>query len=228
LYNQRLEDTISKRPDADPVDIDRTSRIAILPYSSVVRAEVLLNSDSNTDSFLLTIQDVLSCRITYKTYDAVICATGYDRTSWSKVLTQSDLGKHFIHNTEAARGPIQLVPSQYDQVIEIEDQGYIPGNLAAISRTTSLSGSCISSSPTSSGSLSPLPTQTEGANREIMYVSRAYRLLPVAGEGEHLPRIYLQGCTEMTHGISDTLLSVVGVRAGEIVVDLLQGICDES
>jgi L-ornithine N5-oxygenase len=61
-----------------------------------------------------------------------------------------------------------------------------------------------------------------------MYVSRTYRLLPVTGEGELLPRIYLQGCTEMTHGISDSLLSVVGVRAGEIVTDVLQRIRDES
>jgi L-ornithine N5-oxygenase len=35
------------------------------------------------------------------------------------------------------------------------------------------------------------------------------------------PSLYLQGINERTHGISDSLLSVVGNRAGEIVADIL-------
>ncbi|KAF8077886.1 hypothetical protein FPV67DRAFT_1463320 [Lyophyllum atratum] len=37
------------------------------------------------------------------------------------------------------------------------------------------------------------------------------------------PRVYLQGVEEATHGLSDTLLSVLGVRAGEVVDDLCNG-----
>jgi L-ornithine N5-oxygenase len=50
-------------------------------------------------------------------------------------------------------------------------------------------------------------------------VTRAYRLaLPTP---ESTATCYLQGINEATHGISDSLLSVLAVRAGEIVADLL-------
>jgi L-ornithine N5-oxygenase len=50
-------------------------------------------------------------------------------------------------------------------------------------------------------------------------VTRDYRLQT----GEHVqPRIYLQGCCEDTHGLSDTLLSVLAHRADEIAASLLQ------
>jgi L-ornithine N5-oxygenase len=56
---------------------------------------------------------------------------------------------------------------------------------------------------------------------DTLYISRRYRLLPLPTAGnEFIPKIYLQGCAEETHGLSDTLLSVTGVRAGEIVEDL--------
>ncbi|PMS20348.1 ornithine monooxygenase [Trinickia dabaoshanensis] len=52
-------------------------------------------------------------------------------------------------------------------------------------------------------------------------VGRDYRLQT----GEHFqPRIYLQGCCEDTHGLSDTLLSVLACRADEIAASLLQPI----
>jgi L-ornithine N5-oxygenase len=49
-------------------------------------------------------------------------------------------------------------------------------------------------------------------------VDRAYRM--------HLPETvtagcYLQGVNEATHGIADSLLSVLAIRSGEIVTDLL-------
>lgn len=44
-------------------------------------------------------------------------------------------------------------------------------------------------------------------------VDRRYQLIT---EPEFLPKIFLQGACEGTHGLSDTLLSVIAVRAGEI------------
>jgi L-ornithine N5-oxygenase len=44
----------------------------------------------------------------------------------------------------------------------------------------------------------------------------------MAGE-EFAPKIYLQGCAEETHGLSETLLSVMGIRAAELVEDLCSG-----
>jgi len=61
-----------------------------------------------------------------------------------------------------------------------------------------------------------------------VYISRNYRLLPLssaatsgkASDEGLKARIYVQGMEESTHGLSDTLLSVVSVRAGEVVEDL--------
>jgi L-ornithine N5-oxygenase len=52
-----------------------------------------------------------------------------------------------------------------------------------------------------------------------MTVSRNYRLNtpPEISAG-----CYLQGFSEETHGIADSLISVLAMRAGEIVTDLLE------
>ncbi|WP_341316803.1 lysine N(6)-hydroxylase/L-ornithine N(5)-oxygenase family protein [Paraburkholderia sp. IMGN_8] len=50
-------------------------------------------------------------------------------------------------------------------------------------------------------------------------VERDYRL---ATPASFKPRIYLQGCCEDSHGLSDTLLSVLALRADEIVASLAQ------
>ena len=90
---------------------------------------------------------------------------------------------------------------------------------------------------------SPTPSHTAGLDNEAetllpvvtsqrMKISRAYRLLPNVPWEEFdasqarikgfKPRVYLQGIAEETHGISDTLLSVVSIRAGEVMDDLFQ------
>ncbi|KAJ6262345.1 hypothetical protein Dda_3152 [Drechslerella dactyloides] len=48
-------------------------------------------------------------------------------------------------------------------------------------------------------------------------VGRDYRVQFGDGKVSTDAGIYLQGCNEMTHGLSDTLLSVLAVRAGEVV-----------
>lgn len=49
-------------------------------------------------------------------------------------------------------------------------------------------------------------------------VERSYRLASRPG---FMPRIFLQGLCEETHGLSDTLLSILPVRAGEIWQELI-------
>lgn len=51
-------------------------------------------------------------------------------------------------------------------------------------------------------------------------VNRHYRVATPGGAG---PRVYLQGCNEATHGLADTLLSNLSVRAEEILFDILEG-----
>ncbi|MDC6169762.1 lysine N(6)-hydroxylase/L-ornithine N(5)-oxygenase family protein [Paucibacter sp. XJ19-41] len=54
-------------------------------------------------------------------------------------------------------------------------------------------------------------------------VDRHYRLQTPA---HVLPSIFLQGCSESTHGLSDTLLSVTSVRSGEISQVLGEALAD--
>jgi L-ornithine N5-oxygenase len=56
------------------------------------------------------------------------------------------------------------------------------------------------------------------AGLDSLNVSRTYRLdLPEGATAG----CYLQGTNEATHGIADSLISVLAIRAGEIVEDLL-------
>jgi L-ornithine N5-oxygenase len=55
-------------------------------------------------------------------------------------------------------------------------------------------------------------------------VGRDYRL---ATPAHFKPRIYLQGCCEDSHGLSDTLLSVLALRSDEIVASLAEQAADK-
>ncbi|MFD1146677.1 lysine N(6)-hydroxylase/L-ornithine N(5)-oxygenase family protein [Saccharothrix hoggarensis] len=68
----------------------------------------------------------------------------------------------------------------------------------------------------------PLLTRTlaESVGAEGFTVTRNYRMaLPPSVTA----RVYLQGVNEATHGIADSLISVLAVRSGEIVADLRAG-----
>lgn len=82
--------------------------------------------------------------------------------------------------------------------------------------------SALDSLATSMTSLPPTDTSSHVRIR----VTRNYQLVPERSRNSELPelsgRVYLQGHAEASHGLSDTLLSVASVRAGEIVQDLLE------
>jgi len=60
---------------------------------------------------------------------------------------------------------------------------------------------------------------------EQIQVSRAYRLVTPPSV---LADCYLQGTNEETHGIADSLISVLAVRAGEIVEDILASRAEQA
>ncbi|KAG9089450.1 hypothetical protein FS749_001322 [Ceratobasidium sp. UAMH 11750] len=64
-------------------------------------------------------------------------------------------------------------------------------------------------------------TFAEGVPPSGVRITRAYRLLPVEQHADFTARVYVQGCAESSHGLSDTLLSVLGPRSGEVVADML-------
>lgn len=56
-------------------------------------------------------------------------------------------------------------------------------------------------------------------------VMRDYR---IKSSSDFKPTIFIQGGSEQTHGLSDTLLSVTAVRAGEIVESLLEAVTPQK
>ena len=52
---------------------------------------------------------------------------------------------------------------------------------------------------------------------KIWHVRRNYSVEFLDGVVKHDAGVWLQGCNESTHGLSDTLLSILAVRGGEMV-----------
>lgn len=55
------------------------------------------------------------------------------------------------------------------------------------------------------------------AGSEVFEVNRDYSVKFAEGKVADGTGVWLQGCNERTHGLSDTLLSILAVRGGEIV-----------
>ena len=240
LYEQQTDDSIAKRAklNGNEEDIRQQSvlppRVTIRNYSSLVAVDLIHSSpgasaSSGSDAFLLTFQNGLTKQLSQLTFDAVICATGYDRSSWLQLLRRSELGKHFIHGDPSSNGPVHVLP---DHAQESDSETLLPSDFhveapETTDRSTPTSSS-VDTPPTSPGSSSPVIGWHSGY-RDIgrdppskVYVTRTYQLVPKDADVEPLPRVHVQGCTESSHGLSDTLLSVMSVRAGEIAGDLMR------
>ncbi|PSR82680.1 L-lysine 6-monooxygenase (NADPH-requiring)-domain-containing protein [Coniella lustricola] len=59
--------------------------------------------------------------------------------------------------------------------------------------------------------------QTDAGEKRVLEVSRDYKVKFSKGSVAPGSGIWLQGCCEGTHGLSDTLLSVLSTRSGEMV-----------
>lgn len=55
-------------------------------------------------------------------------------------------------------------------------------------------------------------------------VSRNYRVQYDASKVDGNAGVWLQGCNEKTHGLSDTLLSILAIRSGELVESIFGGV----
>lgn len=225
MYDQKLDEGISRRtkrtmPLTKP-------KFTILNHSEVLSVETSRTSNGGTsrsesEPLTLILQQTLTHDIYESSYDAVICATGYERRSWLRLLTNSSLGKYFglDANAQEYAGLEVEANLQEDPVDGDGSSTFTVGN-ANESNSPNAATSSGSNTPTSLDWTSDWPRETEEPTKKI-YISRAYRLLPTTHHAEHKlqARIYVQGLAEETHGLSDTLLSVVGVRAGEVMDDL--------
>lgn len=219
-----MDECITQRTGKDATGSETI--IEIKPYTSLssIRAE---NSDASKDVLLppdipvadqtpliVTTQNLASHDIGEERYDAIVYATGYVRSSWVDLLKNSNIGKHF--GLDHLSSNVNLVPSS-------EDDSHAS---RAASFTSSRSNSAASTPPSSAGSTPPtspemgtLASETLEKRSQQLFINRNYRLMP-KDVTQFQPRIYVQGVEESTHGLSDTLLSILGVRAGEVVADL--------
>ncbi|EAU88505.1 lysine/ornithine N-monooxygenase [Coprinopsis cinerea okayama7 len=225
IYGQRLNAAVSRRTNveepSDPV-------INIKPYTSVlsiqtvgsqgerVRGELLLSpegaSASKDEGFVMVTKHMMTGAESQTNYDVILYATGYQRTAWVELFKNTGIAKHFGITPSTSK--VVLRPSA-DLVGGRQHQEFFHD-----SSPSTASSSTVSTPPTSpetSRFSSPISSRIVSQD---LYLSRSYQLLPKDGENTLRPRVYLQGVEEATHGLSDTLLSVLGVRAGEVVADL--------
>ncbi|KAG6874204.1 hypothetical protein C0995_003750 [Termitomyces sp. Mi166 len=210
MYNQKLDDDIAKRQCSAS---STYPRINIRCYSSILStslcSSVSLATDrsktQNVDKPISIItQNVVSRAISEVKYDAVICATGYQRSSWINLLKESDIGRTLGLHTGSCSAQLVPVNGRYPRQVDSAELSTPPD------------------SPI-------LPLIEENHIPAPLYISRNYRLLPIkfgkpdSATSPFEPRVYLQGVEEATHGLSDTLLSVISVRAGEVVDDICRG-----
>ncbi|KAG8217718.1 L-lysine 6-monooxygenase (NADPH-requiring)-domain-containing protein [Butyriboletus roseoflavus] len=226
MYDQKLDEGISRRtkrtmPLTKP-------KFTILNHSEVLSAETSRTSNGGTsrselEPLTLILQQTLTHDIYESSYDAVICATGYERRSWLRLLTNSSLGKYFglDANAQDYTGLEAEAKLQEDAVDCNGFSTFGVGDANDQSNSPNAAMSSGSNTPASLDWASDWPREEKEPTKKIC-ISRAYRLLPTTHHGEPKlqARIYVQGLAEETHGLSDTLLSVVGVRAGEVVDDL--------
>lgn len=118
---------------------------------------VIQGWQTNEDSVTLHVRNTATGRETSETFDHVFCATGYQRTFHTSLL------------------------SRFDDVLWLES---IP---------------------------------VEDPDRQPI-VDRLYRVSRI--DGDEKAGIYLQGLCESSHGLSDTLLSVLATRGMEVVQDI--------
>ncbi|KAH7355096.1 L-lysine 6-monooxygenase (NADPH-requiring)-domain-containing protein [Rhexocercosporidium sp. MPI-PUGE-AT-0058] len=62
-----------------------------------------------------------------------------------------------------------------------------------------------------------LPSGADGKGEVKWDVGRDYRIKFQEGAVDERAGVWLQGCNEKTHGLSDTLLSILSIRGGELV-----------
>ncbi len=223
VYEQHLSDGIASR--ASRPSGTSSPSIILHKYQTAFAANIEPAPADERSVVTLTTQHVHTRDIAEGTYDAVFCGTGYDRTSWQRLLRESNFGKDYglSDNALVDSQKLTISPATEDEIqYEFSDDAHDnESNAEAISVVESSDGSL--STPPSSEDLSAGLVRAP-----VLRISRHYQLLPSMADRQRARdvsenKIYLQGCVEATHGLSDSLLSVLGIRAGEVVADIFEG-----
>ncbi|KWU42464.1 hypothetical protein RHOSPDRAFT_21154 [Rhodotorula sp. JG-1b] len=230
MYDQKIEEDIAARSATGAGDLARDPRLTIRPYTEIREARI---ADS-TSALALTLHNPITHETREVEYDVVVCGTGYNRQAWRTIL--------FPPASSAAA----VDAEQTDEVVPLSELFAVrragsasPPNLslpdsvfAQLRPTARRSGSSsVGSSSASSSTAANSPTRYDSPSRHSsistgpeLTVKENYRLdLPTktASGADFKPTVWLQGSCEKTHGISDSLLSVLAVRSGEVVRSIL-------
>lgn len=227
VYDQRLNAAVSHRTGQSE---SKQPIINIRPYTGVAsirltkdaeasqKLDLLLAPssgavDSEGDVFQLTLRNLVSSTIENEKYDAIVYATGYQRQTWVNLLKHTGIGKQF-GLSPATRRVILHPTTERPDPADVYDTLSSP--IEPMTPATSSTNTTPPTSPEASMfSSAQLAAELDGD----LFITRNYQLLPKP-TSSLVPRIYLQGVEEVTHGLSDTLLSVLGIRAGNVVDDL--------
>ena len=220
MYAQKVEEDIALTSDCShATTLNLDPKLVIHPYTELTSAW------STSSDLTLNLVHALASTSRTETYDAVFCATGYTRQDWKEILFPS--APSLLTSTTSAVPFSSLFPPSLPSS---PDESLVPLALPSHLFSERLSrherASNTSTPSTSLGSESRASPSTASSSRGSFAkvaatsgdfaVSENYRLkLPsefavVQGaerrEGKFRPTVWLQGCNEATHGISDSLL----------------------
>ncbi|KAA1113151.1 hypothetical protein PGT21_022854 [Puccinia graminis f. sp. tritici] len=230
IYSQKVEQGMEKGQLRDwgrPDDV----KINIVNYTDVRAAEVSARGDGSID---VVLEHLLTGKTRRGHYEAVILGTGYSRQSWKEILfgrasgcpgSGSDISLRSLWPGLSLESPLQglHISSEHSSDDSPTNSDIVSSGLSDEHEHDSCRSEPSSQNP-------PID----------LHIARNYRLVlpetfvepadPSTNNNNNnkstvrkfRPTVWLQGCNERTHGISDSLLSVLAVRAGEIFDGLLE------
>ncbi|QRV90036.1 L-lysine 6-monooxygenase (NADPH-requiring) protein [Ceratobasidium sp. AG-Ba] len=222
VYAQKVEDAADGRP-LGGVSSPNASRVRIniMPYEDISSFSVDAAEISSQPSFSVRTRHLLTGDEQDRSYDAIILGTGYERQSWMRMFESSER-KGGVSLSEVF-GFTPLAPVQLQPVVD-DAQATAPLSKLDVAEAIASKAQATRplTPPRSGATTPPSPSEsTDGAPPSGVRITRAYRLLPVEQHADFTARVYVQGCAESSHGLSDTLLSVLGPRSGEVVADMV-------
>jgi len=237
MYAQRVAEEVQAR---SPSALHLDPKLVIRPFTGLDEARA---DDVPAATLTLSLFNVLTRASREEVYDLVVCATGYERSGWRSILfppgprAGTGLGGLFEHGQPHSPEPANPIE---EAVVRLEASHLQPPPRASRARTpsatpsssaadsssgTSLATSSGTSSGTSSRVTSPSPSSSRSRGLAkptadfpvgVNYRVQLPETLPASG-AKFRPTVWLQGANEDTHGISDSLLSVLSIRSGEVV-----------
>ncbi|PLW34960.1 hypothetical protein PCASD_14235 [Puccinia coronata f. sp. avenae] len=196
-------------------------KINIINYTEVISAEVNSSGDRSVD---MVLENVLTRTTSRTRYHAVILGTGYSRDSWKDIL--------FGKSAERPGSGINL-GALWPNLCTDTLHGYHPSSDYTTDHSPTNSD-ILSGGLSDENNQESCQSETSLKKSINLKLSRNYRLLlpetfievepskstPPENKKVRVckfrPTVWLQGCNEGTHGISDSLLSVLSIRSGEI------------